>query len=104
MTYFQADTDDLYRRWITSLQQGISSALHETITKDTSSASSDPSKLQWEDSDNEEEKGKKQRGVKPNAKQILRIPGNENCCDCGIVLSSSIHDFRYCSDALYFCR
>ena len=64
------------------MQQGISSALHETITKDTSSASSDPSKLQWEDSDNEDE-SKKQRGVRPNAKQILRIPGNEYCCDCG---------------------
>lgn len=91
--YFQADTDDLYRRWITSLQQGISSALHETINKDTTAAgSSESSKLQWEDSDNEDNGQSsaklKRRGMKPCAKQILLIPGNEKCCDCGKFLVS----------------
>ena len=29
------------------------------------------------------QKKKKSRGLKPSAKQILLIPGNEKCCDCG---------------------
>ena len=90
----KADTEELYHRWITSLQQGISSALHETIHKERTSHSSENSKLQWEDSDNEDNSAhssqnpatsgsQKRRGLKPSAKQILLIPGNENCADCG---------------------
>jgi len=74
----QADTEDLYRNWIQSLQQGISTALHETInSKET--AKSEPEPIGWEDSDEEPER----RGMKPSANQILLIPGNEKCCDCG---------------------
>jgi Arf-GAP/coiled-coil/ANK repeat/PH domain-containing protein len=82
----QADTEDLFKRWITSLQQGISSALHETIHKDDDSkgGAGDNSKLQWEDSDNEEGDGRSRRKrMRPSARQILLIPGNEKCCDCG---------------------
>ena len=55
-SFLQADTDELYQRWITSLQQGISTALHETIHKESarSSPADSASKLQWEDSDNDE--------------------------------------------------
>merc|ERR1712050_321577 len=74
----QADTEDLFKNWIQSLQQGISTALHETInSKET--AKSEPEPIGWEDSDEEPER----RGMKPNANQILLIPGNEKCCDCG---------------------
>lgn len=64
-------------------------ALHETINEsktdnDNNAVRAGPNSdgtLKWEDSDNEEEnaKGKVQRC----AKQILLIPGNEKCCDCG---------------------
>ena len=81
----QADTEDLYKRWITSLQQGISSALHADLHKEEAAqgaASADAGKLEWEDSDTEENEGKKRRH-RPSSRQILLIQGNEKCCDCG---------------------
>lgn len=85
----KADTEDLYTRWITSLQQGISTALHETINNASGGPESSKDSLKWEDSDNEDNKdgssstSNKRRGVKPSASQILKIPGNEKCADCG---------------------
>jgi len=79
----QADSDSLYRLWMTSLQQGISSALHEAMEPDISSSSSGG--IQWEDSDTEEaqdSKSKQRVATQRNAIQILDIPGNEICCDC----------------------
>ena len=81
----QADTEDLYKRWITSLQQGISSALHADISKDDSAQGAsgvDADQMKWEDSDNEDDDKKKKRS-RPSAKQILLIHGNEKCADCG---------------------
>jgi len=75
----QADTDDLYRNWIQSLQQGISTALHETINTQKTDTPEAEAGGGWEDSDEEPER----RGFKPSANQILLIPGNEKCCDCG---------------------
>merc|ERR1719410_731490 len=45
----QADSEYHYKHWLTTLQQGISSALHEDISKN----SDDDSVNQWEDSDTE---------------------------------------------------
>jgi len=98
----QADSEGLYTLWMTSLQQGISSALHQVIEDRGDEGSS--SGIQWEeDSDTEEAQdlkvarrntgiggGSGGMGGKPrtaqtmrrNALQILDIPGNEVCCDC----------------------
>jgi len=79
----QADSEEMYGVWLTSLQQGISSALHEAIMddEDTSTVSA-----QWEDSDTEEAQDIKNKSMvassSRNAKQILDIPGNELCADC----------------------
>jgi len=79
----QADSDDLYRLWMTSLQQGISSALHQAMEPETVTGSSGA--IQWEDSDTEEaqdSKAKKRPNTQKTALQLLDIPGNEFCCDC----------------------
>ncbi|XP_023330565.1 arf-GAP with coiled-coil, ANK repeat and PH domain-containing protein 1 [Eurytemora carolleeae] len=79
----QADSEILYRLWMSSLQQGISSALHEAMSPEVVANVSGA--IQWEDSDTEEAQDSKLR-QKPtsqrNANQILDIPGNEVCCDC----------------------
>jgi len=75
----QADSEKLYQFWMTSLQQGISSALHEAMEPETVSNSRSTGVIQWEDSDTEEAQDSKAASKKPrrNATQILRIPGNE---------------------------
>jgi len=83
----QADSEDLYTLWMTKLQQGISSALHQVLE--------DGDEDQWsEDSDTEEAQDQKvgrltdksskgaAQTIRSNALQILDIPGNEVCCDC----------------------
>ena len=79
----QADSEYLYKLWLTTLQQGISSALHDEISQEDNE--DDNSAIQWEDSDTEEaqdSKARAQRKVR-SAEQILVIPGNEVCADCG---------------------
>jgi len=78
----QADSEEQYRIWLASLQQGISSALHEAMEGESGGSGS----IQWEDSDTEEAQDSKNRGSQKkerNAAQILDIPGNEICADCG---------------------
>jgi len=78
----QADSEEQYRTWLSSLQQGISSALHEAMEGDSCGSDS----IQWEDSDTEEAQDSKAKNVKKrarNAEQIIDIPGNEICADCG---------------------
>jgi len=78
----QADSEDQYRTWLASLQQGISSALHEAMDGESAGSGS----IQWEDSDTEEAQDSKARGGQKkdrNAEQIIDIPGNEVCADCG---------------------
>lgn len=80
----QADSEELYKTWVTKLQQGISSALHETIHKEHKEATASNEAIQWEDSDTEESDSAHHKAKqRPSAKQILLIPGNEKCCDCG---------------------
>ena len=78
----QADTDDLFHRWITSLQEAIKRAIKQDTKNETVDNSAkdfgEPSKLHWDDSDTEDNDSKskqRRRGVKPCAKQILLIPG-----------------------------
>ena len=79
----QADSEEMYGVWLTSLQQGISGALHDMME-----GSPQDSSIVWEDSDTEEaqdSKGGKARGgagAGRNAMQLLEIPGNEVCADC----------------------
>jgi len=77
----QADSEEMYRVWLTSLQQGISSSLHDMME-----GSQEDSSIVWEDSDTEEAQdskvGKNRGGGGRNAMQLLEIPGNEVCADC----------------------
>merc|ERR1719192_308721 len=79
----QADSELQYKLWLATLQQGISSALHQEISREEDSQA-----IQWEDSDTEEAQDTKaakmaaQKKVR-SAEQILVIPGNEVCADCG---------------------
>ncbi|CAB4069389.1 ACAP [Lepeophtheirus salmonis] len=88
----QADSEELLKTWITSLQHGISTALHETMlqNRDEKETFDLPTTLQWEDSDTEESSSHSTsvvepavRKVKRTAGQLLQIPGNNRCCDCG---------------------
>ena len=98
----QADTEELCQKWMTTLQQGITSALHKTLIAEGPTKSTDVAfpearnEFKWEDSDTEDygEDGSRESGslkankverskIKRTAKQILLIPGNEVCCDCG---------------------
>jgi len=78
----QADSEQGYGVWLASLQQGISSALHEDMEADSEGGS-----VGWEDSDTEEAQDSKARAGRGkrerSAVQILDIPGNEVCGDCG---------------------
>jgi len=94
----QADGEDEAKRWIASLQQGISSALQATIAEDRQSSGCGQS-VRWDDSDNDDNSANNSIGRRRSegagggrakgpatprsAKQILLIPGNEKCCDCG---------------------
>ena len=79
----QADSDTQYKLWLSTLQQGISSALHDEMFP---GSDEEP---QWEDSDTEQDQDGKARlasgtGRKVrSAEQILVIPGNQVCGDCG---------------------
>ena len=81
----QADSEHQYKLWLATLQQGISSALHDQMSRDSDED-------QWEDSDTEEAQDSKnsarlsasqQKKVRRSAEQILVIPGNQACADCG---------------------
>ena len=77
----QADSELQYKLWLATLQQGISSALHQEISREEDSQAG----AQWEDSDTEEAQDAKMAAQKKvrSAEQILVIPGNEVCADCG---------------------
>ena len=74
----QADTEESAKRWITCLQQGISSALHNTMVERSANQDQDHV-LKWDDSDNEEGGGEKAKPASAKAKlagqHLLKIPG-----------------------------
>lgn len=88
----QADNQDLYDHWLVTLRQRISYAHHsEAVASERGAASGggtdsdvngggegDPDTVTWEDSD--EERKNSRRSLQ---NQVLQIPGNEKCCDCG---------------------
>jgi len=81
----QADSQDMYDVWVSSLQQGISTALHEAMDSDNGNDTSSGA-IQWEDSDTEEAQDRRGAGrAQPSARQIVDIPGNQCCCDCGAI-------------------
>ena len=80
----QADSEEMYGVWLTSLQQGISSSLHDMME---GGSPSQDSSIVWEDSDTEEAQDSKVSkarggGGTRNAMQLLEISGNEVCADC----------------------
>ena len=81
----QADSEEMYGVWLTSLQQGISSSLHDMME---GGSPSQDSSIVWEDSDTEEAQDSKVGkargggGGTRNAMQLIEIPGNELCADC----------------------
>lgn len=52
----QADSEEIAKCWITTLQQGISTALHETMAE-SGTRSSPAATLKWEDGSDEEHEG-----------------------------------------------
>jgi len=81
----QADSEEMYGVWLTSLQQGISACLHDMME---GGSPSQDSSIVWEDSDTEEAQDSKVGkargggGVGRNAMQLVEIPGNELCRVC----------------------
>jgi len=106
----QADNDDLYEHWLATLRQRISYAHHneaeiansqQSIARGGPAGAGEAGKpghlgvgggldgadggggsgddaVTWEDSDED-----RKRSRKTLAAQVLQIPGNEKCCDCG---------------------
>ena len=72
----QADSEYQYKYWQDTLKQSISSALNSTDVEP-----------QWEDSDPEDVKDTKlgpgNQKKRRSAEQIIIIPGNDVCADCG---------------------
>ncbi|KAJ9595394.1 hypothetical protein L9F63_013418, partial [Diploptera punctata] len=66
----QADTDEMYQSWISAMQQGIGAAIQLSISEENSLTPQNICNLE------------RQRKNK-NWEQLLKIPGNELCCDCG---------------------
>ncbi|PSN46505.1 Arf-GAP with coiled-coil [Blattella germanica] len=94
----QADSDEMYQSWISSMQQGIGAAIQLSISeegslvsqsicnsgngggKDSGASHSPSGSSAGEPVDKPSpERPRKNR----NCDQLLRIPGNDYCCDCG---------------------
>lgn len=80
----QADSEDMYLAWVQALQQGIGAAIQHT-NDDTHTI---PNQNDISSSGNNNNLNNKD-GVKPKKiriwEQLLKIPGNDKCCDCGNV-------------------
>ncbi|KMQ96943.1 arf-gap with coiled- ank repeat and ph domain-containing protein 2-like protein [Lasius niger] len=76
----QADSEETYLAWVTAMQQAIGAAIQRGMSI---GASVNPHESQLRDN-----KGPVRRLTKPRSRvweQLLKISGNEVCCDCGDV-------------------
>ncbi|KAG8035138.1 hypothetical protein G9C98_001628 [Cotesia typhae] len=76
----QADSEEMYLAWVTAMQQAIGAA----IQRGTSSYTLSPVKAL--DFQRNNSRGPVRSGLKLKTRvweQLLKIPGNDTCCDCG---------------------
>lgn len=76
----QADSEEMYLAWVTAMQQAIGAA----IQRGTSSYTLSPVKAL--DFQRNNSRGPVRLGLKLKTRvweQLLKIPGNDTCCDCG---------------------
>ncbi|XP_032663236.1 arf-GAP with coiled-coil, ANK repeat and PH domain-containing protein 2 isoform X2 [Odontomachus brunneus] len=74
----QADSEETYLAWVTAMQQAIGAAIQRGMSVN---ANVDPRESQSRDS-----KGPARPLTRPKSRvweQLLKISGNEICCDCG---------------------
>lgn len=80
----QADSEDMYQAWVQALQQGIGAAIRHT--NDDSRTITNHNNIGGGSGSNNNNTNNKD-GVKMRRtkiwEQLLRIPGNDKCCDCG---------------------
>ncbi|XP_013186875.1 arf-GAP with coiled-coil, ANK repeat and PH domain-containing protein 2 isoform X2 [Amyelois transitella] len=77
----QADSEEMLNAWITALQNGIRSAIQQGQSRDNSESQL---VLVAEDNRSEHDSVPNVRMKKVRIwEQLLNIPGNNNCCDCG---------------------
>ncbi|XP_075237326.1 centaurin beta 1A isoform X2 [Lycorma delicatula] len=88
----QADSEEMYHAWVSALQQGIGAAIQRCLGDDTHSSDNDNNARCNDDnkankktnSDSNDEETSVARPKKARIwEQLLKIPGNEVCCDCG---------------------
>ncbi|XP_066583474.1 arf-GAP with coiled-coil, ANK repeat and PH domain-containing protein 2 [Prorops nasuta] len=74
----QADSEDTYLAWITAMQQAIGAAIQRGLSTISS--------IHNRETDIHDSKGHTRPPPKPKSRvweQLLKIPGNDACCDCG---------------------
>ncbi|XP_063703447.1 arf-GAP with coiled-coil, ANK repeat and PH domain-containing protein 2 [Culicoides brevitarsis] len=71
----QADTEEQMQAWIAALHRGIDNAIHKASVYSENMCNVPTSSTSKNDSENSIKK--------INWQQILTIPGNKSCCDCG---------------------
>lgn len=78
----QADSEDMYQAWIQALQQGIGAAIQHT--NDDSHNSSNQNDTGGSGNNNNVNSKDPAKNKKSRIwEQLLKIPGNDKCCDCG---------------------
>ncbi|XP_003704249.1 centaurin beta 1A [Megachile rotundata] len=74
----QADSEEAYLAWVTAMQQAIGAAIQRGMGAGTI--------ISIRDSQSQHVRGSSRPNSKPKSRvweQILKIPGNDSCCDCG---------------------
>ncbi|XP_029035686.2 arf-GAP with coiled-coil, ANK repeat and PH domain-containing protein 2 isoform X2 [Osmia bicornis bicornis] len=74
----QADSEEAYLAWVTAMQQAIGAAIQRGMGAGTI--------ISIRDSQSQSNRGSIRPLSKPKSRvweQILKIPGNDSCCDCG---------------------
>lgn len=74
----QADSEEAYLAWITAMQQAIGAAIQRGMGADTI--------ISVRESQSQNTRGTSRQQQKPKSRvweQILKIAGNDACCDCG---------------------
>ncbi|XP_034178366.1 centaurin beta 1A isoform X1 [Osmia lignaria lignaria] len=74
----QADSEEAYLAWVTAMQQAIGAAIQRGMGAGTI--------ISIRDSQSQSNRGSSRPLSKPKSRvweQILKIPGNDSCCDCG---------------------
>ncbi|KAL0268895.1 UNVERIFIED_CONTAM: hypothetical protein PYX00_010679 [Menopon gallinae] len=82
----QADSNEMYTAWITALQQGIGAAiqsLQTDIEQEDLQRSENSDNISSSSHSRSESDGSEKLRKPKIWEQLLKIPGNDKCCDCG---------------------